>query len=112
MDEFGCGGSASLDMRIKDFLMSGSTLAFSGLILQAIDTEIGTKMGSNMLFICSGLYHNKRKGGYFRIVQLCTLKITVSGLTSAIFLSSLWNAVGTFIALRSRTISIMEVLPH
>ena len=40
---------------------------------------------------------------FFRILQLRTLKITVSVLTYVIFLGPFWNVVRTFIALWSRT---------
>ena len=48
---------------------------------------------------------------FFRILQLRTWKITVSALTSVNFHGSFFlNVARTFIALRSRTSSIMEVL--
>ena len=63
-----------------------------------------------LINISSGFFHSRQF--FFRIFQLRTWKITVSALTSVNFHGSFWNVVRIFIALRSRTISIMEVLPY
>ena len=62
-----------------------------------------------------GNLHSRQKqflAIFFRIFQLRTWKITVNTLTSIIFHRSFLNLTRTFITLRSRTSSIMEVLPH
>ena len=79
-------------------------------------TPFGTKVGLNMVInISSGFFHIRQKkilAIFFRIFQLRTWKITVNTLTSIIFHGSFSNLARTFIVLRSRTSSIMEVLPH
>ena len=65
--------------------------------------------------ISSGFFHSHQKkilAIFFRIFQLPTWKITVNTLKSIIFHGSFSNLARTFITLRSRTSSIMEVLPH
>ena len=90
--------------------------AFSVGLVQARVTKFGTQVGRNMVInISSGFFHSRQKkilAIFFRIFQLRTWKITVNTLTSIIFHGSFSNLVRTFITLRSRTSSMMEVLPH
>ena len=58
-----------------------------------------------MLFnVTSEFYHNKKKCRFFSYFPNSYMEITVSALTSVIFIGSFWN-----VALRSQTSSIMDV---
>ena len=61
-DECDHGGSASLNMRIMDHLMSRPLLAFLNSFFQAKVTKCDKKVGLNMLInISSGFFHNRQK---------------------------------------------------